>query len=98
MTVTEPGPSARPRDPRVDPRRVAALPSVGRLATIGLLAVLVPGLVVFGIARAGLSLGSAGLLGLLAMFVGLGWYPTYLRRLGKRVDARMAELESGEDA
>lgn len=83
----------------MDPRRVAALPSVGRLATIGLLAVLAPGLVVFVIARvAGLSLGSAGLLGLLAMFVGLGWYPTYLRRLGKRVDARMAELESGEDA
>lgn len=97
MTVVEPprSPSpARPRDPRVDPRRVAALPSVGRLATIGLLAVLVPGLIVFAIGRlAGLSLGAAGLLGLLAMFLGMGWYPTYLRRLGKRLDARMVADE-----
>ncbi len=81
-------------DPRVDPRRLAAMPSVGRLTLIGVLAVLVPGLVVFGIARAaGLSTGSSGLLGLLAMFVGMGWYPTYLRRLGKRVDAQLREAE-----
>ena len=77
-------------DPRVDPRRVAALPSMGRLATLGIVVTLGPGILVFVIcALAGLSTGSAGLLGLLAMIVGMGWYPTYLRRLGKRLDAQM---------
>ncbi len=74
-------------DPRrIDPARVAALPSLGRLALIGVLAVLVPGIVVFaGLRALGLGNGAAGLLGLLAMFVGMGWYPTYLRRLGRRL-------------
>jgi hypothetical protein len=74
-------------EPRpIDPARVAALPSLGRLALIGVLAVLVPGIVVFVLLKAaGLGNGAAGLLGLLAMFVGMGWYPTYLRRLGRRL-------------
>lgn len=77
--------------PGVDPRRVAALPSVGRLTTLGVLAVFVPGLVLFAICRlAGMATGPAGLVGLAGMLVGLGWYPTYLRRLGRRVDARLA--------
>ena len=70
-----------------DPQRVAQLPSVGRLALVGALAVLVPGIAVFVIGKlVGLDDSSAGALGLLAMFVGLAWYPTYLRRLGRRLD------------
>ncbi len=81
-------------DPRVDPRRVAALPSAGRLAAIGGIATLGPGIVVYVICRlAGMGTGSAGLVGLLAMFIGMGWYPTYLRRLGKRLDAQVTDGE-----
>jgi hypothetical protein len=80
--------------PGVDPRRVAALPSVGRLTTLGVLAVFVPGLALFAICRlAGMATGPAGLVGLLGMLIGLAWYPTYLRRLGRRVDEAMAAEE-----
>lgn len=83
--------------PGVDPRRVAALPSVGRLTTLGVLAVFVPGLALFAICRlAGLATGPAGLVGLLGMLVGLAWYPTYLRRLGRRVDQRLAAQQDEE--
>jgi hypothetical protein len=79
-------------DPRVDPRRVAALPSMGRLAGLGIVVTIVPGIVVFVIFElAGLSTGSAGGLGLLAMIIGMAWYPTYLRKLGKRLDAQMKQ-------
>ena len=81
-------------DPRIEPRRAAALPSVGRLTVIGLLAVLGPGLLVFSVARlAGVSTGSAGLFGLLAMIVGMCWYPTYLRKLGKALDTKMRQAD-----
>jgi len=77
--------------PNVDPRRVAALPSVGRLTTIGALAVLVPGIVIYVILHvaAGMSTGVSGLIGLVGCFAGLIWYPTYLRKLGKRLDAQL---------
>ena len=88
-------PAAAPAEPRfapnVAPRRVAALPSAGRLMTVGAVAVLLPGIVVYAILRlAGLANGPSVLLGLLAMFGGLVWYPTYLRRVGKRLDASMS--------
>lgn len=70
-----------------DPARVAALPSTGRLAALGALAVLGPGVLVFLLAHlAGVSDGGAGSLGLLAMLVGMAGYPFYLRRLGRRVE------------
>ena len=81
-------------DPRIDPRRVEAFPSVGRLTSVGAAAVLVPGIVVFAICvAAGLSTGSAGGFGLLAMLCGMGWYPVYLRRLVKRVDAQVGDAD-----
>lgn len=74
-----------------DPARVAALPSLGWLSFVGAAAVLVPGLAIFAISRvAGLSTGSAGSLGLVAMLLGLVGYPLYLRRLGQRLDQRLA--------
>ncbi|HEX7354583.1 MAG TPA: hypothetical protein VF288_07075 [Mycobacteriales bacterium] len=80
--------------PRVDPRRVAALPSVRWLTTMGVLAVFVPGLVLFAVCRvAGMATGPAGLVGLAGMLVGLGLYPVYLHRLGRRVDAALAGRE-----
>jgi hypothetical protein len=70
-----------------DPARVAALPSLGWLSLVGAAAVLVPGLVIFGICRvAGLGTGAAGSWGLLAMLFGLVGYPIYLRRLAKKLD------------
>lgn len=81
--------------PTVDPRRVAALPSVGRLTALGALAVFVPGFALFAICRAvGMDTGPAGLVGLAGMLIGLGCYPVYLRRLGRRIDA---ELADGDD-
>ena len=78
---------SRPGPPNVDPARVAVLPSIGRLALTGAAAVLVPGLAVFLVASAaGLATGPAGLLGLLAMLCGMGAFPAYLRRLGRRLD------------
>lgn len=80
--------------PSVDPRRVAALPSVRWLTTLGVLAVVVPGLVLYVVARfAGLATGPAGLVGLAGMLVGLGLYPVYLRGLGRRVDAALSAQE-----
>lgn len=71
---------------RIDPARVAALPSLGHLALVGMAAVLLPGIAIFVLAASlGLATGPAGLLGLLAMFVGLGAYPFYLRRLSRRL-------------
>lgn len=83
--------------PGVDPRRVAALPSVGWLTALGVLAVFVPGLALFAICRlTGMATGPAGLVGLAGMLVGLAWYPTYLRRLGRRLDDQMSA--EGDDA
>jgi hypothetical protein len=71
-----------------DPARVAALPSLRWLSIVGVIAVLGPGLGVFGICRlSGLGTGAAGSWALLAMLLGLVAYPAvYLRRLGKRLD------------
>jgi hypothetical protein len=71
------------------------MPSAGRIMTIGMVAVFGTGVVVFLIARvAGLSTGNAGLLGLLAMFVGMGWYGgSYLRGLSRKLDATMREAD-----
>lgn len=69
-----------------DPQRLAQVPPLGRLASIGAAAVLVPGVLVFvGCRLAGLGTGASGLWGLLAMLVGMCLFPVYLRRLSRRL-------------
>jgi hypothetical protein len=68
-----------------DPERLAQVPTVSRLTSLGAAAVLVPGVLVFVVGRlAGLGNGAAGLFGLLAMLVGMCLFPIYLRRLSRR--------------
>lgn len=58
-------------------------PSLGTVLVLAFLITLVPGILVAVVLRlVGLSLGPALLLGLLAVFVGMGCYPRVLRRLG----------------
>jgi hypothetical protein len=62
-----------------------ALPGVYRLAVIGALFVLVPGIGLFAVLEvAGAGTKAAGLVGLFAFVVGLGLFPAYLRRLDRR--------------
>lgn len=71
---------------RTDPARVAALPPLSRLALVGAVCVLAPGIVVFvALKLAGLGDGAAGAFGLLGMLAGMAGYPFYLRRLGRRL-------------
>jgi len=50
---------------------------------LAFLVILVPGVVAYVLLDwAGLAIGPAGLLGLLVVFLGLGLFPTVLRRLG----------------
>jgi hypothetical protein len=58
-------------------------PGLGTVLALAFLVTLVPGLVVAALLRlAGLPLGAALLIGLVAIFVGMGCYPRVLRRLG----------------
>jgi hypothetical protein len=69
-----------------DPERLAALPPLSTLASLGAAAVLVPGVLVFVIGKlAGLGTGASGLWGLLAMLLGMCLFPFYLRRLSRRL-------------
>ena len=57
-------------------------PSLGTVLALAFVITLVPGIVVAVVLRlVGLPLGPALLLGLLAVFVGMGCYPRVLRRL-----------------
>ncbi|CAO5176158.1 conserved hypothetical protein [Frankia sp. AiPs1] len=70
------------RNPRYPSRPIGApgTPSVFALAFV---VILVPGVLAYLLLHwAGLPLGAACLLGLLAVFLGLGFFPTVLRRLG----------------
>ncbi len=58
-------------------------PGLGTVLAIAFLITMVPGILVAVVMRlVGLPLGPALLLGLLAVFVGMGCYPRVLRRLG----------------
>lgn len=58
-------------------------PSLGAVMALAFVITLVPGILVAVVLRLiGLPLGPALLLGLLAVFVGMGCYPRVLRRLG----------------
>ncbi|CUU54238.1 hypothetical protein Ga0074812_102244 [Parafrankia irregularis] len=65
------------------PSRPAGAPGMGSIFVLAFLVILVPGLVAYSLLRwAGLAIGPAGLLGLLIIFLGLGFYPALLQRLG----------------
>ncbi|WP_235498363.1 MULTISPECIES: hypothetical protein [unclassified Frankia] len=65
------------------PARPAGAPGMGSIFVLAFLVILVPGLVAYSLLRwAGLAIGPAGLLGLLIIFLGLGFYPALLQRLG----------------
>ncbi len=69
------------------PGGLPELPGVYRLAAIGALFVLVPGIGLFAVLElAGAPTKAAGLVGLFAFVIGLGLFPAYLRRLGRRTD------------
>jgi hypothetical protein len=58
-------------------------PGVGSIFVLAFLVILVPGIVVYALLRlAGLSIGSAGSLGLLMILICLGLYPKVLMKLG----------------
>ena len=60
-------------------------PSLGTVMALAFLITLVPGILVAVVLRlVGVPIGPALLLGLLAVFVGMGCYPRVLRRLGER--------------
>jgi hypothetical protein len=59
------------------------MPGIGSIFVLAFLVILAPGVAAYPILRlAGLPIGPASLLGLVVVFVGLGLYPTVLRRLG----------------
>jgi hypothetical protein len=63
--------------------RAGSRPGIGSIFVLAYLVILVPGIAVYLVTHAlGLALGPACLLGLLAVFVGLGFYPKVLVRLG----------------
>ena len=58
-------------------------PSLGTVLALAFVITLVPGILVAVVLRlVGVPLGPALLLGLVAVFVGMGCYPRLLRRLG----------------
>ncbi|EIV94205.1 hypothetical protein [Frankia sp. QA3] len=66
--------------PRVRP---PGAPGIGSIFVLAFLVILVPGVAVYVLLDwAGLPIGGASLLGLLVVFLGLGFFPTVLRRLG----------------
>ncbi|MCK9894278.1 hypothetical protein [Frankia sp. AgB32] len=81
-TTDEPAPSAGPAQPP-RPARPPGAPGIGSIFVLAFLVILVPGIAVYVVLNwAGLAIGPAGLLGLLVVFLGLGFFPTVLRRLG----------------
>lgn len=74
-----PGGSGRPGRPSRPPGRAG----LGSISALAFAFILVPGLAAYVVLHAaGLAIGPAGLLGLLVMFVCLGFYPSLLLRLG----------------
>lgn len=64
-------------------RRPPKPPGIGAISMLAAVVVLVPGIVVYVLLRAvGLEIGGAGVLGLLAMIIGMVAYPVLLRRTG----------------
>jgi hypothetical protein len=58
-------------------------PSLGTVLALAFVITMVPGILVAVVLRlVGVPLGPALLLGLLAVFAGMGFYPRLLRRLG----------------
>ncbi|WP_041254930.1 hypothetical protein [Frankia sp. EAN1pec] len=67
----------------VRPVRPEGAPGMGSIFVLAFLVILVPGLVACSLLRwCGLAIGPAGLLGLLVIIVGLGFFPSVLQRLG----------------
>jgi hypothetical protein len=63
--------------------RPAGSPGFGSIAALAFVFIMVPGMGVYvGLRAVGLAIGPAALLGLLAMVVCLGFYPSLLLRLG----------------
>jgi membrane protein YdbS with pleckstrin-like domain len=64
-------------------RGAAAPPGIGSITALAFVVVLVPAIVVAAVLNAvGAALGVACLVGLLIAFVGMGFYPRLLKRLG----------------
>ncbi len=84
----QPTPAAAPAvntasaaQPRVRPP--GAAPGIGSIFVLAFLVILIPGVAVYVVLDwAGLPIGGASMLGLLVVFLGLGFFPTVLRRLG----------------
>ena len=75
--MAQPQPQPRP------PARHPGAPGIGSIFVLAFLVILMPGVVAYVLLSwAGLEIGPAGLLGLLVVFVGLGVFPTVLRKLG----------------
>ncbi|WP_248815372.1 hypothetical protein [Frankia sp. AgPm24] len=65
------------------PSRPPGAPGTGWVFALAFVVILVPGIAVDALlAWVGVPIGPAALLGLLAVLVGLGFFPTVLRRLG----------------
>ncbi len=65
------------------PARPQGAPGMGSIFVLAFLVILIPGLVAYSLLRwCGLAIGPAGLLGLLVIIVGLGFFPAVLQRLG----------------
>ncbi|SNQ48650.1 conserved hypothetical protein [Frankia canadensis] len=65
------------------PARPPGAPGIGSIFVLAFLVILVPGVLAYVVLDwAGLPIGAASLLGLLVVFLGLGFFPTVLRRLG----------------
>lgn len=76
-----PTPAPTPAMPR--PARPPGAPGIGSIFVLAFLVILVPGVLAYVVLDwAGLPIGAASLLGLLVVFLGLGFFPTVLRRLG----------------
>ncbi|ABD09904.1 hypothetical protein CcI156_00765 [Frankia sp. CcI156] len=65
------------------PVRPHGAPGIGSIFVLAFLVILFPGVAGYVVLDwIGLPIGAAGLLGLFVVFLGLGFFPTVLRRLG----------------
>jgi membrane protein YdbS with pleckstrin-like domain len=81
-------------------RDAGAAPGIGSITALAFVVVLVPAILVASLLSAfGASLAVACMLGLLTAFIGMGLYPTVLKRLGWLPDARedAANAESAHE-